>query len=948
MKEEREISTTIEKDVSDVSMSFDMLRQEALDIVQKYSGEEWTDFNIHDPGVTILEALCFALTDLSFRTGFPLNDILSDTKGNLDYEDQSFHLPTQILNTHPVLINDYRKLVIDQIDEIQNVWIKPFEDFFGVNAIRGLFSVSLQLTVKEWQFINNLVSEDEKEIRKSVNVNAVRNLLLKNRMIGNDFFHFKIIDPKKIKISAKISINSIEPPEEILAEIFWAFNNFLNPYIEYTSPNIEGDVTEPLTEIFNGPTLKKGVIKDDSLRNLPKQIEPTEFTRLAGVVKGVLNVISLSVSDGNITTFEEPLILKEGEFGLINPLVDFNHIEFLRDGAKVVIRKQYFVSYYNKLLYENDTKFPGYSYIFSEKMSGQYRNIHQYHSIQHHFPMVYGIGAEGISSNAPDEQKAAVKQLQAYLLIFEQLMGNYLKQLSFVDKLFSYKIDSTYSHTYYSQPVLDVPGINHLVSFISMLPEDKRGQFQMKQYEAAISKYQQTLNRLIESDSDYVERKNSFLDHMLSRFNFSLNSYPIELSDHYYQLKNLHRNDEKIRWKSDFLQHIVPNTSNRARGSNYHSTDKNNSFDFIHLIYKLLFIQNKPFSQTANFIVKAEGNMIDIDRAEKDKSDLDTKLVLLDEVITVRNQTRQGSITNNYSPDDNLLIFELQDEIVFKDACNFDNYKVSPNVFTNIDYVILYNQIDEKEWRVVGYAKTVVEAKEKIQKSVSYFINLSLNTEGIHVLENILLRPDVTSASYGFNFFLDDKKTVSLLKSNNWLSINDRNNLISYVQELTEINDLTDKEKLEILNKYFDIIGLKGESIDQTSPENISLVYTQIQSVFENFKKNDFELVNERIQLLVRYPNGFEIDESIFDFKLNFFIPAWPARFQDDNFRIFLHKIILEYTPAHLKFDLHFLSIEEMAHFESLYFTWISLLQANNGTEFQKLSSEIIKFLNKS
>ena len=92
--------------------------------------------------------------------------------------------------------------MIDQIDEIQNVWIKPFEDFYGVNAIRGLFSVSLQLTVKEWQFINNLASEDEKEIRKSVNVNAVRNLLLKNRMIGNDFFHFKIIDPKKIKISA--------------------------------------------------------------------------------------------------------------------------------------------------------------------------------------------------------------------------------------------------------------------------------------------------------------------------------------------------------------------------------------------------------------------------------------------------------------------------------------------------------------------------------------------------------------------------------------------------------------------------------------------------------------------------------------------------------------------------------------------------------------------------
>jgi hypothetical protein len=32
---------------------------------------EWTDANVHDPGVTVLEVLCYALTDLKYRSGAP-------------------------------------------------------------------------------------------------------------------------------------------------------------------------------------------------------------------------------------------------------------------------------------------------------------------------------------------------------------------------------------------------------------------------------------------------------------------------------------------------------------------------------------------------------------------------------------------------------------------------------------------------------------------------------------------------------------------------------------------------------------------------------------------------------------------------------------------------------------------------------------------------------------
>ncbi|MCI5224583.1 MAG: hypothetical protein D3924_18435, partial [Candidatus Electrothrix sp. AR4] len=36
------------------------LRRQGLEYAQQFSGELWTDYNLHDPGVTILEQLCFA------------------------------------------------------------------------------------------------------------------------------------------------------------------------------------------------------------------------------------------------------------------------------------------------------------------------------------------------------------------------------------------------------------------------------------------------------------------------------------------------------------------------------------------------------------------------------------------------------------------------------------------------------------------------------------------------------------------------------------------------------------------------------------------------------------------------------------------------------------------------------------------------------------------------
>ena len=72
---------------------FAKLREEAIELVQKLSGENWTDYNVHDPGVTILEQIVFALTELGYRTGFDVQDYLTSDDGHIDYESQAMYGP---------------------------------------------------------------------------------------------------------------------------------------------------------------------------------------------------------------------------------------------------------------------------------------------------------------------------------------------------------------------------------------------------------------------------------------------------------------------------------------------------------------------------------------------------------------------------------------------------------------------------------------------------------------------------------------------------------------------------------------------------------------------------------------------------------------------------------------------------------------------------------------
>lgn len=107
-------------------MDFQFLRSAGLRYIEELGSKIWTDYNAHDPGITTLEVLCYALTELGYRTSFDMKDLLAAEDGRIE-RSQAFFRAKDILTSAPLTVEDYRKLLID-IEGVRNAWLYPFRD----------------------------------------------------------------------------------------------------------------------------------------------------------------------------------------------------------------------------------------------------------------------------------------------------------------------------------------------------------------------------------------------------------------------------------------------------------------------------------------------------------------------------------------------------------------------------------------------------------------------------------------------------------------------------------------------------------------------------------------------------------------------------------------------------------------------------------------------------
>jgi hypothetical protein len=106
------------------AQDYALLRREGLAHIEKLAHAIWTDYNVHDPGITLLELLCFAITDLGYRAAYPVSDLLSENDRGVPVNRANFHTARQVLTSGPVTFEDLRKLLVD-IPGVRNAWIQP-------------------------------------------------------------------------------------------------------------------------------------------------------------------------------------------------------------------------------------------------------------------------------------------------------------------------------------------------------------------------------------------------------------------------------------------------------------------------------------------------------------------------------------------------------------------------------------------------------------------------------------------------------------------------------------------------------------------------------------------------------------------------------------------------------------------------------------------------------
>jgi len=104
------------------------LRKQGFKAIENLGSSNWTDYNNSDPGITILEAVAYAITDLAYRTGFEIKDLIAPEATNADTWKQIFYTARQILHNSPLTIDDYRKMIVD-VDGVRNAWIEPSKDY---------------------------------------------------------------------------------------------------------------------------------------------------------------------------------------------------------------------------------------------------------------------------------------------------------------------------------------------------------------------------------------------------------------------------------------------------------------------------------------------------------------------------------------------------------------------------------------------------------------------------------------------------------------------------------------------------------------------------------------------------------------------------------------------------------------------------------------------------
>jgi hypothetical protein len=559
---------------------------EGLEQVRSSSRALWTDHNTHDPGITMLELLCYALTELGYRAALPFTDLIASATDNATASAAQFHAPRRILPNRALTELDWRKWLID-LDGVKNAWVEAVTDVKLYADLRlrelrttppphadqaevplaGLYRARLE-------FMDGIGTQAERE----ATLKAARGALEAQRNLCEDWIEVRAVRCQYFALCAEVELDNAADVTEVAAQLLFAVGEAIAPpVLSYTLDQMLAR-GRTLAEVFDGPLLEHGFIDDDELRatGLPAELRLSDLLAVIQRVAGVRALRDTIVNplrradeaDENAPDAPPEEVVAEAE-SVANPWripVRAGRLPrlSLNQGRLVFSKRGLPVAGWNiaqmppavrarlaelreaaRLRVETvvDTADPPLP-------PGRHRELTAWRSVQLEFPAVYGIGQAGLGERATEARRAQALQLQGWLLFFDQLMANQLALLAQAKGRLSvapadlaaaaarFSAGSTDRHVLAVQRVDSMVGADRIY---------------------ASTATPALLADLIESNTEAERRQHALLDHLLARTAEDFADYAAIMGTAFGNTS-----DALIADKCAFLQEVAEIGANRA------------------------------------------------------------------------------------------------------------------------------------------------------------------------------------------------------------------------------------------------------------------------------------------------------------------------------------------------------------------------------------------------
>ncbi|QIA08476.1 hypothetical protein [Draconibacterium halophilum] len=760
---------TIPKNVaSGNDLDYAFLRQKGQEYIEKLARNIWTDYNEHDPGITILEMLSYAITDLGARIAMPLENILTPS-GSGSLNDQFFDAK-QILPSKPVTEADYRKLFID-IEGVKNCWLAKYEKIVHVDCKNDLLSYDpiefdeLDKQEKKQFIINGLhkiiVDYDERVLKKAEDEDekkvAIDESIIKtyhsNRNLCEDLVEVEEVKTHPIQVCASIELNPEVDEEKVHAQVLRTIDAYFSPKLWFYSLQQMFEKGYSSDQIFEGPVLEHGFIDPEELENarLRKEIRLSDIVQIIMKIDGVKLIKDISINDCSNLEEEKDVWLVCVEEGKKPVRCDLSAFSYFKDVLPINVNSKKVKENIAQLEAEEEDR-QELSALDKEipVPDGEYLGTGENTTIQNDFPETYGIGAVGLNSRASVARKAQAKQLKAYLLFFDQIFATYFAHLDNVKDLLS--VDNSLTSSYFTQAVKDIKGFADLV-------EDYP-----KTNDELLTK------KLLADLDDNIQRKNQLLDHLLARFAEKFSQYSFLMKQLYGNYAGQAVVDAKQTFLSEYGEIVKVKNGVKEIENKGISNWRGSAFNY--------FEQNPADIWDTKNVAGAQKRIARLcgvqDFRRRDLSGSFAEIYELEDADEktvyrwrIRNEEGEAvlSATVNYNAprfareemyQSIVKVVETDPEVIeegfqltISDEAEVGNFEIQKAESGKYSFdVINLNADPDSTDRIIARQFLYYDTQEELEQVILeliQFLRNEIEEEGMYIVEHILLRPDVTS-----------------------------------------------------------------------------------------------------------------------------------------------------------------------------------------------------------